>query len=187
MFPIHHLLTLPVVYRLTAQLPLTTMRSLLTSTVVALLTAVIPAEAVSSSSPFFGGHSINLRRLESNNRNSNAGLIARDIDTSQIIFNTEKTYDEFPTQYFEQPLDHFSDDPHTFKQRYWVNSRHYKKGGPVFLLDGGETSGEDRLPFLDTGILEILSKETNGLGIVIEHRYYGGSIPVANFSTDSLR
>lgn len=31
----------------------------------------------------------------------------------------------------------------------------------------------DRLPFLDTGIMDILAKATNGLGIVLEHRYYG--------------
>ena len=51
----------------------------------------------------------------------------------------------FRAQWFQQPLDHF--DPksqHTFHQRYWVNSRHYKprKGAPVIVLDGGETSGE---------------------------------------------
>jgi hypothetical protein len=74
------------------------------------------------------------------------------------------------------------------------------------VLDGGETSGEDRLPFLDTGVLDILAEATGGLSIVLEHRYYGTSrvslyirvlegihfisgtsIPVANFSTDSMR
>ncbi|RXW17807.1 hypothetical protein EST38_g8048 [Candolleomyces aberdarensis] len=55
------------------------------------------------------------------------------------------------------------------------------------VLDGGETSGEDRLPFLDTGIADILAKSTGGIGVVLEHRYYGESIPVSNFSTDSLR
>ena len=49
---------------------------------------------------------------------------------------------EFPEQYFSQPLDHFSDSLGiTFGQRYWVNARHYVKGGPVIVLDGGETSG----------------------------------------------
>lgn len=50
---------------------------------------------------------------------------------------------EFPELYFEQPLDHFSNDTSdVFGQRYWVNSRHYVEGGPVYVLDGGETSGE---------------------------------------------
>lgn len=36
-------------------------------------------------------------------------------------------------------------------------------GGPVIVLDGGETSGEDRLWFLDTDIGEV--------GVVLERRY----------------
>lgn len=92
----------------------------------------------------------------------------------EIKIAVEPDYSEFREQWFEQPLDHFAEnDHHTFKQRYWVNKRHYKKGGPVIVLDGGETSGEDRLPFLDTGIVEILTKATDGLGVVLEHRYYG--------------
>ncbi|CCM03509.1 uncharacterized protein FIBRA_05643 [Fibroporia radiculosa] len=96
---------------------------------------------------------------------------------------------EFPAHWFTQPLDHFSKTPHTFNQRYWINTRHYKPGSnaPVIVLDGGETSGEDRIPFLDTGIVEILAKATGGVGVVLEHRYYGESVPVANLTTDSLR
>jgi hypothetical protein len=51
----------------------------------------------------------------------------------------------FRAQWFQQPLDHFDQkSQHVFHQRYWVNSRHYKprKGAPVIVLDGGETSGE---------------------------------------------
>jgi hypothetical protein len=42
-------------------------------------------------------------------------------------------------------LDHFDkSNTHTFKQRFWVNNRHYQPrvGAPVIVLDGGETSGE---------------------------------------------
>lgn len=93
----------------------------------------------------------------------------------------------FPQFNFTQPLDHFVDTGFTFPQRYWVSTRHYKSGGPVIVLDGGETSGAGRLSFLDTGIVDILANATNGLGIVLEHRYYGRSVPVQNFTTDSLR
>ncbi|KAJ8495194.1 hypothetical protein ONZ45_g12967 [Pleurotus djamor] len=67
--------------------------------------------------------------------------------------------------------------------------KHYTpgSGGPVIVLDGGETSGEGRLQFLDTGIVEILARSTGGVGVVLEHRYYGESIPVPDFSTDNLR
>ena len=43
----------------------------------------------------------------------------------------------------------------------------------MIVLDGGETSGKNRIPFLDTGIVEILANATGGLGVVLEHRYYG--------------
>lgn len=83
---------------------------------------------------------------------------------------------EFRPETFTQPLDHFYNSTDaTFPQRFWVNSRHYKPrpGAPVIVIDGGETSGEDRLPFLDTGIADILARATGGIGVVLEHRYYG--------------
>jgi hypothetical protein len=106
----------------------------------------------------------------------------KETHSAQTGFKVQETtdqlswrYEEFPPQWFTQPLDHFEDSPHTFGQRYWVNARHYKPrpGVPVIVLDGGETTGEDRLPFLDTGIVNILAKATGGLGVVLEHRYYG--------------
>jgi len=82
---------------------------------------------------------------------------------------------EFSAETFTQPLDHFYNSTDaTFLQRFWVNSRHYKPrpGAPVIVIDGGETNGEDRLPFLDTGIADILARATGGVGVVLEHRYY---------------
>ncbi|KAF8885674.1 serine carboxypeptidase S28-domain-containing protein [Gymnopilus junonius] len=114
---------------------------------------------------------------------------------AQKSFSYEDSYKkkleyDFPAQWFRQPLDHFdTNSKESFHQRYWVSTRHYKprKGAPVIVLDGGETSGENRLLFLDTGIVEILTRATGGVGVILEHRYYGESIPVRNFTTDSLR
>lgn len=82
----------------------------------------------------------------------------------------------------------------------------------MIVLDGGETSGANRLPFLETGIVDILARvsvillpyhcpsqgrlqtllltlssslvfdlcvlqATNGLGVILEHRFYGDSHP----------
>ena len=79
----------------------------------------------------------------------------------------------FPPHYFEQIVSHDPNVPlnSTFKQRYWFDASHYTKGGPVFLLDAGETNGEGRIPFLEKGLLRILSQATGGIGIVFEHRY----------------
>ncbi|GJJ10727.1 hypothetical protein Clacol_004954 [Clathrus columnatus] len=89
---------------------------------------------------------------------------------------------------FTQPLDHF--DPtntHTFEQQYWVNAEFYKDGGPVFVIDSGEGPGAARIPFIQNGVAAKVCNATGGLALILQHRYYGDSIPVANFSTDSMR
>ncbi|WOO84920.1 putative extracellular serine carboxypeptidase [Vanrija pseudolonga] len=105
--------------------------------------------------------------------------------SSQTTFSPKPRFEAYC---FDQPISHFDKTVNgTFCHRYWADASHYKEGGPIFLLDGGETSGEDRLPFLETGIAQILANATNGLAIVLEHRYYGESVPVKSFSTDDLR
>lgn len=77
-------------------------------------------------------------------------------------------------------------EPHSngsFDLRYWFDAQYYKPGGPVIVLQSGETSGVGRLPFLQKGIVNILTKATNGIGVILEHRYYGTSVPTENLST----
>ncbi|KAI5365513.1 putative peptidase S28, alpha/Beta hydrolase [Septoria linicola] len=94
----------------------------------------------------------------------------------------------------DQPIDHFQNEskyhPHTnatFKQRYFFDDSYYKPGGPVFLYIGGETSAENRFSNLETGIIQLLMNATNGLGVILENRYYGQSFPYNTSSTDELR
>lgn len=140
------------------------------------------------------------------------------LSDSQTVFSQSEK--QFPSHCHYQPVSHFIQDPsdpfyqatinQTFCQRYWFDAKYYKPGGPVFVLDGGETSGENRLDFLRTGIIKrlaevssllhvrdtfrtltsISTQEYNGLPVVLEHRYYGESFPFgpkSNLSTDSLR
>ncbi|KAK8151696.1 serine carboxypeptidase S28-domain-containing protein [Phyllosticta citrichinensis] len=100
----------------------------------------------------------------------------------------------YPAYNISVPIDHFHNDsiyePHsneTFNLRYWFDASYYEAGGPVIVLEGGETSGEGRLPFLQKGILYQLAKATRGIGVVLEHRYYGESWPVPDLSTENLR
>ena len=92
------------------------------------------------------------------------------------------------------PVDFFHNEtryePHsndTFNLRYWFDDTYYKPGGPVFVLLGGETDGEGRLPFLQKGIVHQVIKATNGLGVILEHRYYGKSFPVPDLTTKNMR
>ncbi|KAL4968222.1 putative extracelular serine carboxypeptidase [Aspergillus stella-maris] len=85
---------------------------------------------------------------------------------------------------FTTPIDHFHNEtryePHsngTFNLRYWFDSQYYKPGGPVFVIAAGETDGEDRFPFLSQGIVTQLAETYHGLGVILEHRYYGSSYP----------
>ncbi len=90
-------------------------------------------------------------------------------------------------------IDHFPTspkyEPHpkgTFQQRDFLDDTYYQEGGPVFLYIGGETSGESRFSNLETGIIQILMQATNGLGVILENRYYGQSWPVKESTTDGL-
>lgn len=62
--------------------------------------------------------------------------------SSQTTFSPKPRFEAYC---FDQPISHFDKTVNgTFCHRYWADASHYKEGGPVFLLDGGETSGEDR-------------------------------------------
>ena len=48
-------------------------------------------------------------------------------------------------------------EPHSnefFNLRYWFDASNYKPGGPVIVLQSGETSGVGRLPFLQKGVFK---------------------------------
>ncbi|ORY64857.1 extracelular serine carboxypeptidase-like protein [Pseudomassariella vexata] len=99
----------------------------------------------------------------------------------------------YPANYFDQVINHFPNnsryapyDKGTFKQTYYYDYSYYKPGGPVFLYIGGETSGRSRWSNLQTGIIQILMQETNGLGVILENRYYGTSYPFNDSTTDHL-
>ena len=55
------------------------------------------------------------------------------------------------------------------------------------MLLGGETYGDNRLPFLQKGIVHQVIEATGGLGVILEHRYYGESFPYPNTALENLR
>ncbi|KAL7931485.1 serine carboxypeptidase S28 domain-containing protein [Trichoderma chlorosporum] len=92
------------------------------------------------------------------------------------------------------PIDHFHNEsryePHSsdlFPLRYWLDTSNYKPGGPVIVLHSGEFDSAGRLPYIQHGIVPILTKATGGIGLIMEHRYYGTSFPVPDLTTENLR
>ncbi|XP_054156711.1 putative serine protease K12H4.7 [Oppia nitens] len=91
-----------------------------------------------------------------------------------------------PDNWFDQRVDHFNNsDTRTFKQRYFLNDKYYKTGGPVFLLVDGENEGQDY--FITKGAVSEYAKQFNALLVDLEHRYYGHSVPTPDLSVDNLR
>ncbi|BFZ54197.1 hypothetical protein PYCC9005_001230 [Savitreella phatthalungensis] len=89
---------------------------------------------------------------------------------------------------FDQPIDHTSSgNVSTFKQRFWVNDDWYAGKGPIVLLLGGEADATKRLSTLQTGIGNIIAEETDSKAILIEHRYYGQSLPFPDYKTENLK
>ncbi|KAK8110265.1 uncharacterized protein PG998_006722 [Apiospora kogelbergensis] len=105
-----------------------------------------------------------------------------------------ETTAKYPAFNISVPIDHFHNDtiyePHSdgfYNMRYWFDAQNYKPGGPVIVLCAGETSGVGRLPFLEKGIVAQLTQATNGIGVILEHRYYGESWPVKDLNTPNMR
>ena len=113
---------------------------------------------------------------------SNDALLTRRASSAPTAINISVPIDHFHNDSLYEP--HSEDD---FPLRYWFDATYYSKGGPVIILASGETSGEDRLPYLDHGILQMLAKATGGIGVVLEHRYYGTSFPVPDLSAKNMR
>ncbi|KAN0066001.1 Serine carboxypeptidase [Thecaphora frezii] len=112
--------------------------------------------------------------------------LARLVEPSATPSKRSDEHNIYEPAYLTQPLDHFDNTTAaTFQQKYYYSLRHYvpasqrPKGEavPIFILDSGEASLEARLPFLETGIIDILANATGGIGIILEHRYYGTSYP----------
>ncbi|KAJ2403507.1 hypothetical protein GGF41_007378, partial [Coemansia sp. RSA 2531] len=81
-----------------------------------------------------------------------------------------------------QPLDHFSESFSTkpqFLQRYFVSNQYYRSGGPILIYSVGERTAQ--ASDLSDGWVGELARETSGLAVLLEQRFYGDSIPDLEF------
>ncbi|KAK6537297.1 hypothetical protein TWF694_011489 [Orbilia ellipsospora] len=80
--------------------------------------------------------------------------------------------------FIEIPLDHNGTVSDTFRNHYWTYERFYTPGGPIFIVDIGESAAEDTAnDWLTSAPVVNLLEKFGGLGVVWEHRYYGQSVP----------
>lgn len=104
------------------------------------LAVICNATSESDQIRLLGPQGVNLWKLD-NHPKTQSLFVSQDAPQQPL---KDKKPSKFRAQWFEQPLDHFDkNSKHTFHQRYWVSTRHYRprKGAPVIVLDGGETSG----------------------------------------------
>ncbi|KAJ2899865.1 hypothetical protein IWW38_000817 [Coemansia aciculifera] len=87
---------------------------------------------------------------------------------------------EIQERVIEQPLDHFSgvSAGPWFWQRYYVDNQYYRADGPILLYSVGERTAQ--ASDLSNGFIGDLAKETGGLVVLLEQRFYGNSVPDFN-------
>ena len=86
--------------------------------------------------------------------------------------------------YFDQAFDHFNAEgpSGTWRQRYYVNTTYYtppadgEPAAPLFFIPGGEWSVTPTKGIL-YGMAHDLAREHGGLMAIVEHRFYGASLP----------
>ncbi|KAF8207136.1 serine carboxypeptidase S28-domain-containing protein [Mycena galopus ATCC 62051] len=94
-----------------------------------------------------------------------------------------------PTAYFfDQILDHSNPSLGTFQQRFWFYEGYYKEGGPIVLFNAGEEGARLLVHWvlLNETITGAIAYAVGGATIVLEHRYWGASVPYANYSTANM-
>lgn len=113
------------------------------------------------------------------------GVLNRKVDTEA---QSRVAGTNYGPHCFQQKKSHFDDSlaGQEFCQRYLLDASHYKPGGPVLILDNGESHNLSPRYF-EEGLLGLLAQETNGVAVVLEHRYYGNSTLTPDFSTDNMR
>ncbi|CAG2166651.1 unnamed protein product, partial [Oppiella nova] len=87
---------------------------------------------------------------------------------------------------YKQKVNHADPkDNSTFDQVYFTSDAHYKAGGPVFFMFGGEGAASSF--FLTSSNMADNAKKYGALLVELEHRFYGESQPFAELTVDNLK
>ncbi|CDQ79231.1 unnamed protein product [Oncorhynchus mykiss] len=112
-----------------------------------------------------------------------------EIDTSSNDVQKGKGKPVFHEQWITQKLDHFNGaDSRVWDQKFLVTETHYRAGGPVFLMIGGEGPINAGWMAMNPGSAWLTyAKKFGALCLMVEHRFYGDSRPTVDLSTENLR
>ncbi|CAG2182425.1 unnamed protein product, partial [Oppiella nova] len=87
---------------------------------------------------------------------------------------------------YKQKVNHADPkDNSTFDQVYFTSDAHYKAGGPVFFMFGGEGAASSF--WLTSSNMADNAKKYGALLVELEHRFYGESQPFAELTVDNLK
>jgi pimeloyl-ACP methyl ester carboxylesterase len=136
--------------------------------------------------PLYDGEELPESGATTSPLNSFLGLLPEGFSFLRPVDNAVDVTERF----FDQRLDPSSpSDLRTFKQRYYVYSKHAPRGtsetAPVILYIGGES---ELLPasFLNR-LAEVAASKFGAHLVALEHRYYGKSQPFKTLTTENLK
>ncbi|KAG9041287.1 hypothetical protein FS837_012468 [Tulasnella sp. UAMH 9824] len=91
--------------------------------------------------------------------------------------------------WFDQLIDHNNPSAGTFKQRYFFSDQYWTgDGAPIILQTPGETSADGWWSQLQNGHMQNkMMGELGAAGVILEHRYWGKSLPVPDLTTQNLQ
>jgi hypothetical protein len=89
-------------------------------------------------------------------------------------------------QWYTQKLDHFTPDPRDWQQKYYVNDTFWGGPGyPIFVYIGGE-GPQGPGAIVRSTMAKIYAPKYEALMFALEHRFYGESQPLPDWTTESL-
>lgn len=87
-------------------------------------------------------------------------------------------------RWFEQKLDHFSDNTEMFNQKYFVNTSYAKKSTHLVVYIGGESKLSESVIRYDA---MKIAEETKSVVLALEHRFFGDSVPRNSLDLENLK
>ncbi|ETN58809.1 prolylcarboxypeptidase [Anopheles darlingi] len=87
---------------------------------------------------------------------------------------------------FRTRVDHYdAQNRDTFEFDYLSNDEFYRPGGPIFIVVGGNSAINGY--FIENGLFHDIARSEGAWLFANEHRYYGRSAPVENYSAPNMR